>query len=127
MKTFAKTLLVFLLLLTSCNDNGRLDLAETFTRSDGNLIFREGVECLGEDAQPLSGKDIFISVGGDDSNPGTESKPLKTLAHAICNLSPGQTLNISPGVYHDIVLGEFGSSNAPITIRAIPGAPRPGW
>ncbi len=126
MKTLSKILLVSLtLILAACDSDSGLD---TFTRSDGNLvgiIFREGVECLGEEAQPLAGDggEVYVSLEGDDSNPGTEAAPLGTLAHAICNLSPDQTLNISPGVYHEsIILGEFGNSSAPITIRAIPGS-----
>ncbi|MBC8504865.1 MAG: right-handed parallel beta-helix repeat-containing protein [Anaerolineales bacterium] len=92
--------------------------------SDGNLVgivFQNGVECLGEDAQPKEGDELFVSLEGDDSNPGTESAPLGTLAYALCNLVPGQTLNIAPGEYREsIILGAFGDSKSPIVIRANP-------
>jgi len=96
--------------------------------SDGDLVgivFQNGVECLGEDAQPNEGQVLFISLEGDDSNPGTASAPLGSLAFALCNLVPGQTLNIAPGIYQEsIILGAFGDRSAPIVIRAHPEAGR---
>ena len=92
--------------------------------SDGDLVgivLQNGVECLGEEAQPKNGDELFVSPEGDDSNLGTESAPLGTLAYALCNLVPGQTLNISPGTYREsIIMGDFGNSSAPILIRANP-------
>ena len=90
--------------------------------SDGNMvgiIFQNGVECLGEEAIPLPGRMLYVSPEGDDSNPGSESASLGSLAFALCNLEPGQTLNVMPGTYNEsIILGAFGDSSAPIVIRA---------
>jgi parallel beta-helix repeat protein len=119
----AKTVLIILsilLLLSACSAAD--GVSNLWVRSDGNLvgiIFKNGVECLGEDAQPLPDKINYVSPEGDDSNPGTESAPLGTLAFALCNLEPGQTLNVLPGIYKEsIIMGAFGNSNAPIVIRA---------
>jgi len=127
MKKIAVILLASLvMLLIACADTSAGEWWEISVRSDGNLVgivFRNGVECLGEEAQPLAGEEIYVSLEGDDSNPGTKTAPLGTLARAICSLRPGQTLNIAPGKYHEsIILGEFGNSNAPIIIRANPEA-----
>ncbi len=106
--------------LFSCESVGEV-WAQKVT-SDGDLVgivFQNGVECLGEDAQPKQGDVLYISPEGDDSNPGTDSAPLGSLAYALCNLVPGQTLNIAPGVYEEsVIMGAFGDSHASIVIRA---------
>ncbi len=107
--------------LFSCESVGEV-WAQKVT-SDGDLVgivFQNGVECLGEDAQPKQGDVLYLSSEGDDSNPGTDSAPLGTLAYALCNLVPGQTLNIAPGFYQEsVIMGAFGDSRAPIVIRAL--------
>jgi parallel beta-helix repeat protein len=89
--------------------------------SDGDIGLpqRDGVECIGEDAHPRQGDTIFVSPGGDDANPGdSRERPLKTLASALCNLRPGQTLQILPGTYHEsVIMGAFGTSDQPIIIQ----------
>jgi nitrous oxidase accessory protein NosD len=43
------------------------------------------------------------------------------LAQALCNVRPGQTVHVMPGVYREsVVLGLFGSGDAPIVIRGMP-------
>jgi parallel beta-helix repeat protein len=86
------------------------------------IPFQNGTACLGENAQAIPGGDVYISVDGDDRNPGNrEDAPLRTLAHALCNVRPGQTVHVLPGVYHEsVILGAFGSSDAPIVIRGVP-------
>lgn len=105
--------------LIACNGAGSGGLV--------GIRFENGVECLGEEAQPLPGEVIYVSPAGADSNPGTLDAPLGTLAHALCNLTPGQTLEILPGEYRQaVIMGAFGDSRAPIIIRARPeGVSRP--
>jgi nitrous oxidase accessory protein NosD len=85
------------------------------------IVFQNGVECLGEAAQPIAGDVVYVSPHGDNGNPGTsKNAPLRTLAYAVCNLRPGQTLNVLPGVYTEaVILGAFGDRRAPITIRGL--------
>lgn len=115
-------LMIFPLLLVACDTAG--DAWASVVTSDGNLvgiIFQNGVECLGEEAQPKEGDILYVSLEGDDGNPGTETAPLGSLAYALCNLVPGQTLNIAPGTYYEsVIMGAFGNSSAPIVIRANP-------
>jgi parallel beta-helix repeat protein len=113
---------LILLLLPACSSGD--GVADIFVRSDGNIVgifFKNGVECLGEEAHPLPSRILYVSPEGDDSNPGDKTAPLGTLAFALCNLEPGQTLNIMPGTYEEsIIMGAFGDSSAPIVIRAHP-------
>ncbi len=115
-------MLILSLVLVACESAEEV-WAQNVT-SDGDLVgivFQNGVECLGEDAQPKEGDELFVSLEGDDSNPGTETAPLGTLAYALCNLVPGQTLNIAPGEYKEsIIMGAFGDNESPIVIRSNP-------
>jgi len=85
------------------------------------IVFQNGVECLGEEAQPIQGSTIYVSPDGDDNNAGTSANaPLATLAYALCNIVPGQTLMVLPGIYHEsVILGAFGHADKPITIQGV--------
>ena len=83
------------------------------------IVSQGGMECLGEEANPIVGDTVYVSPDGDDGNQGdTMDGPLLTLSHALCNLQPGQTLHIMPGTYHEsVVLGGFGNEDLPIIIK----------
>jgi hypothetical protein len=75
-------------------------------------------------SRPLgSGISRFVDAGrGDDQNEGTETRPWKTLSHAVAKLSAGETLCLRGGTYYEHVLVNLrGSLNQPITIRSFPG------
>jgi hypothetical protein len=60
--------------------------------------------------------------GGDDANSGGERAPWKTIAHALEQLGPGDTLYLRGGVYYECVrISVVGQPDAPITIRSFPG------
>lgn len=60
--------------------------------------------------------------GGSDSNPGTETRPFKTIQYGVNKLSAGDTLLIRAGTYVEaIVIRRSGTQSAPITIAAYPG------
>jgi len=89
MKNYKKSGLLIILSITLCACRSAKEVWVQNVTSDGNLVgivFQNGVECLGEDAQPKDGDELFVSLEGDDSNPGTASAPLETLAYALCNL-----------------------------------------
>lgn len=59
---------------------------------------------------------------GLDEQPGTKEKPWRTIAHAVGQLRPGDTLVIAGGVYHEHVrMTRSGTSEQPIVIRSAPG------
>lgn len=85
------------------------------------IVFNNGTECLGEEAQPIKGDTIYVSPDGDDDYAGnTPESPLRTLAQALCNVRPGQTVRIMPGTYREsVIMGAFGSNSAMITIQGV--------
>jgi hypothetical protein len=74
--------------------------------------------------RPLArGPACFVDAAkGDDKQDGSQGKPWKTLAHAISNLQPGDTLYLRGGTYYEsVVVALAGTAEKPITIRAFPG------
>jgi hypothetical protein len=59
---------------------------------------------------------------GDDANDGTESKPWRTINHALNRITAGQTLYLRGGTYFEnVYCAVAGKPDAPITIRSYPG------
>ena len=63
----------------------------------------------------------YIDVNsGNDSYPGTESQPFKTINHASTVLQPGDTVIINSGIYHETVMGgNSGLPGRPITYQGV--------
>ncbi len=99
-------LMVIIVLIAGCN-------------SDGGLVgipFKNGVECLGEEAQPIAAPIVYVFADAD------AGAPFPTAAQALCNVSPGQTVRIAAGTYPEsVVMGLFGG-DAPIIIQGVPDA-----
>jgi len=70
-----------------------------------------------------NGPVLFVDTSrGDDANDGSESKPWKTINHALPHLAPGDTLCLREGVYFEnVYCAVAGTREKPITIRAYPG------
>lgn len=59
---------------------------------------------------------------GNDANAGSEQSPWQTLAHALRQLKPGDTLYLRGGTYHEkVALSRSGTAEKPITVAAHPG------
>ncbi|MBI4026704.1 MAG: hypothetical protein HY360_17100 [Verrucomicrobia bacterium] len=59
---------------------------------------------------------------GRDANDGSEAKPWQTLAHAVPQLKPGDTLYLRGGIYYEhVTVTQSGLPEKPITIRSYPG------
>ena len=67
--------------------------------------------------------EYFISLDGDDSNPGTLQKPWRHVQKAATMLSPGDVCTIREGHYaEDVTIsGLKGTKDKPITFRSYPG------
>ena len=50
---------------------------------------------------PVASVNYYVSPNGSDSNPGTVSSPWLTIQHAMNSATPGSTVNIHAGTYHE--------------------------
>ncbi len=63
----------------------------------------------------------YVSPSGSDSDPGTQARPWKTLAHTVQALQTGDTAVFMDGTYNETrqaITANDGTSAAPITIEA---------
>lgn len=112
-KRWLACLMILGLVLFGCEELGG--------EGEVGIPFVNGVECLGEETGSTANDEVFVSPDGRDHNPGTSAAPFQTLAYAICQAQPGQTINIRPGVYREsVIMGLFGGAAAPITIQGVP-------
>ncbi len=67
-----------------------------------------------------AGSDYFVSTKGDDSGPGTESQPWRTIQHAAENANAGDTIFIRGGIYNEYVhtVNSGSASEGPIVFRS---------
>ena len=61
-------------------------------------------------------------AGCSDSGPGTQDQPFCTISEAASVATAGQTVLVSSGTYPENVTPHSGTSGAPITFQAAPGA-----
>ena len=83
---------------------------------DTGFFFRDAVECFAADAKPNGLSTEFIDPGGSDSNQGDSPDTAKaSLAAALCNAQPGQTIKILPGTYRQsVIVSGIGGADMPI-------------
>jgi len=78
--------------------------------------------CLLSAAAPLSAATYHVSVAGNDTHPGTQAKPFRTIQKAADSMKAGDTCLIRAGTYHEaIVLKNSGEAGKPIRFMAQPG------
>lgn len=69
---------------------------------------------------PTFAATYYVSTSGLDTNPGTESQPWRTIAHANNVMVAGDTTNVEAGTYNEIVeTTTSGTSTSPITFQAV--------
>ncbi len=112
-----------LLTVTACNIDGLGD-DDGDSIADTWVVHNGGTVCHGADASPVAGTEVWVSPTGSDSNAGTSSDtPLATLAQALCNVAPGQTVHVGLGTYAEsVLLSIFGDAGRVITISGEVGA-----
>lgn len=65
----------------------------------------------------------WVALDGNDANPGTEAAPWRTFDKATATAAPGDVVQIGNGTWTErLRIWQGGSSSAPITYRAAPGA-----
>lgn len=70
-----------------------------------------------------SNTSFYVSTKGNDSNPGTETAPWRSIQHAADTARAGSTVNVRGGIYEEIVnINVSGNaSDGYITFRSFPG------
>src|ERR1700728_503554 len=66
---------------------------------------------------------FYVATTGNDSNPGTQSAPWRTVQHAADTVRAGSTVNVRGGVYEELVTIKT-SGNATdgyVTFQSYPG------
>ena len=48
-------------------------------------------------------RDLFVSANGSDTAEGTQTSPYRTIAHALSEARPGDTVRIGAGVYVEVI------------------------
>ena len=46
---------------------------------------------------------FYVSTTGNDSNPGTQAAPWRTIQHAADTARAGSTVNVRGGIYEELV------------------------
>ncbi len=65
----------------------------------------------------------YVSPSGDNGQSGDTSHPWRTIQFAVDQLTPGDTVYVTDGVYNElVVLHMSGTEERPIVLRAAPGA-----
>jgi len=78
-------------------------------------VFLQGVEAPAATYQ--------VATSGNDTNPGTEKQPWRTVAHAVSNMVAGDTTYVRSGIYKEEIIRfrKSGTQSAPIKLLNAPG------
>ena len=70
-----------------------------------------------------SNASFYVATTGNDSNPGTETSPWRTIQHAADTARAGSTVNVRAGIYEELVSihASGNASDGYITFRSYPG------
>jgi hypothetical protein len=70
-----------------------------------------------------SNTSFYVATSGNDSNPGTQAAPWRTIQHAADAARAGSTVNVRSGVYEELVSinASGNSTDGFITYRSYPG------
>ena len=65
-----------------------------------------------------SGADLYVSLSGNDANPGTQAQPLRTIQKAANTAAAGSTVNIQSGTYSEnVTINNSGTSSSRIVFQ----------
>jgi hypothetical protein len=72
---------------------------------------------------PITGPTFYVATNGNDANPGTESRPWRTIQKAANTVVAGDTVYVRGGTYNESVWIDqrSGAYGSPITFRNYPG------
>lgn len=66
----------------------------------------------------------YVATSGSDSNPGTATRPFKSVAKAVTVVTPGDVVRVHAGTYIGVVtITRSGTASSPITVTAFGDGP----
>ena len=70
-----------------------------------------------------SNSSFYVATSGNDSNPGTQTAPWRTVQHAVDTARAGSTVSVRGGVYEEIISikASGNATDGYITFRSYPG------
>jgi len=88
----------------------------------GLLILLALAVVFGLNAALSTGNVHYVAPNGDDSNPGTEDRPWKSIQYAVDHVNPGDSIAVRGGIYHESVqFHQSGREGGPITLTNYDG------
>src|SRR5437588_5444877 len=92
-------------------------------------VFRLGfvglISALTSLSQPTQAREFIVNQrdpAASDKNPGSRTKPLKTISAAVSKVHAGDKVIIHAGEYREtVIITASGTNEAPIMIEAAPG------
>lgn len=76
-----------------------------------------------EPSLPAARSVLWVSPAGDDTHPGTQSRPLRTIGRALQLARAGDVVTVRGGTYFEgqLEFANSGTVNAPVVLRSAPG------
>ena len=113
--------------ITGCtgNDSGGVpeDGSGTETEPDGTDESPNEDDSVGEETQRQNPDTLFVDTEGSLEAPGTTDDPLDSIETALYQAEPGDTIQVRPGVYRELIEPpKGGQPDNPITITGPPDA-----
>jgi hypothetical protein len=62
----------------------------------------------------------YVSTGGNDENPGSEARPLRTIQKAADTVRAGDTILVRGGLYREAVVLRLPRALASLRFRGLP-------
>jgi hypothetical protein len=95
------------------------DVRAVVTDPDGGVTATGSVTTRSDPPTTPSGRTWWVATNGNDTNSGTLSAPLATLAQAANNAQPGDEIRVKPGIYYQTLdTPRAGTASAPIHLVA---------
>ncbi|HYG99962.1 MAG TPA: alkaline phosphatase family protein [Terriglobales bacterium] len=77
------------------------------------------INVSGSTSSTSSGYHLYVSTSGNDLNPGTSTRPFRTIQRGVNAAVPGTTVHVAPGIYQERVnITKSGTSTARIVLKS---------
>ncbi|MEP7284585.1 MAG: right-handed parallel beta-helix repeat-containing protein [Chloroflexota bacterium] len=114
-------LIITLSILATLVGNVSAHTAETLYLNQTNRVVSPND--APSDSVAAAGLFYYVATGGNDSNPGTQAQPFRTINRGVSVLRPGDTLLVGAGTYNEYINNSIPSGSSwtsPVTVQASP-------